>query len=442
MITTLLIAILGLAVIVLIHETGHFLAARACGVAIETFSIGFGPEITSIEKNGIRYRFAWILLGGYVKMKGEYAPGENDKEPDPDDFEAKVWWQRALIALAGPAANFVLAIVLFSVAFIVGIDQSDFPPLVGNVDPALAAPLMPGDSIVAVNGQPVRGWNEILQQVNLEGDNRFEVFRDDQTVTLSLADPGEDYFSQKGLLEAPPVVGEIVPASPAYRAGLQEGDRIMRIGADTVRTWSDINRLVQKSGQPEIEILVKRSGEKFTVSLKPQQDPLDEEQRRIGIWAQVVNYSEAYPVGKSIVFGSLMSVEMVRLSYIGLYKLVSGTLPVRENMGSIVMVVPMTQSMTKRGMGAVLRMFAAISIVLMITNLLPVPVLDGGMIMFAVFEAFRGKPVPQLFRIRAQQVGFVLLIALMLFVVMNDFEKIVSRNVAINSHPAIEQTQP
>ena len=219
-------ALVALGILVLIHEGGHFLVARLFKVKVEKFSIGFGPKLASFVKGDTEYRIAVIPLGGYVKMKGE---NPDEQNADEDSFSSKFWWQRALIAFAGPFANLIFGCLIFIFAFSIGNSYDDLYPIIGKVNTQEFSIFHQNDKIVSVNSQKIKGWSEIYTKIIDGKENDFEVLRDSQKIPLHLEKLNLEDFIENVLPKSSAVIGEVMVGLPAYQAGLMAGDEILEI---------------------------------------------------------------------------------------------------------------------------------------------------------------------------------------------------------------------
>ncbi len=427
---SLLLTILAFGIMIMIHELGHFLVARAFGVRIETFSLGFGKPIFNIERGGTNFRISWLPLGGYVKMKGENPDEEADGQWD--SFKSKTWWQRALIALAGPFANLILAILIFIVSFLLPQRLEDSRPVIGKAEGIWAAKLMPGDSLAAVNGKPVKGFGEAMYMLDITKENTLKLIRQGETMELKIPGAQKDSLIASLQPVAEAIVGDVSPGYPAWRAGLKSGDRITQVDSVQVIDWYQMRELIIGSKSPSVLLEISRGDSLLTRRITLEANILDNQNTRmIGITQhQPVRYSYHYKPGEAIVSGFTTTLRMIVMNYYGLYRLFQKPESLSSNLGGPVMIVTMSQSVGSKGMSSLLLFFGGISLILMIMNLLPIPILDGGQIMFCLIEGIFRKPLPLRTQEIAQRIGFSLLIMLMVFAFYSDIQKLVLRLIS------------
>jgi len=346
--------IIVLGVLIFFHELGHFLCAKAFGVGVEKFSLGFGPKLVGKSIGRTEYRISAIPLGGYVKMVGEQPDEEIDPDDRPFSFTHKPVGRRMLIVAAGPLFNFFLAIVIFFMVF----------------------------------------W-------------------------------------ASGLMVLQPIVGEVKEESPAQTAGLESGDRIMRIGDAAVNDWSEMGELIRQSEGRALKVLVKRGDEQIEMRITPEQQSMEnifgEEQRRYVFGVTAAGETISKRIGPFAAFKeSLVRTYLItKLTIVSVVKLVQGAVSVKT-LGGPIMIAQIAGEQVQQGAVNLLFFIALVSINLGILNLLPIPVLDGGHLLFFSIEAAIGRPVSLKTREIAQQVGILLLMMLMVFVFYNDIMRIVS----------------
>ena len=439
-----------LGILIFFHEFGHFLIARLFGVGVEKFSLGFGPRLIGKKVGITDYRISAIPLGGYVKMVGEEPDAKIDPEDIPLSFTHKHVVKRMLIVAAGPAFNILLAILIFFVFFaITGID--DIKPFIRRVQPdsvAQKAGLRVDDLIVSVDGTDIDAWYDIDEAVTeSEGKTlRLGVVRNGMLLEMDVQPElkqGIDLLGDSisyydigisAFPELKAIVGDVNAGFPADKAGLKKGDQIISINGIPIENWRQMQSLISSSGGAELTISVKRDEEVFKVNLTPQhvetKDHLGKAEKRylIGISTQQIDIPKADQVTKRLnpIAAAVKSMErsysvcvlMVR----SVVKMIDGSIP-KENLGGPIMIAKMAGDQAKQGLDKLVQFIAFISINLAIINLLPIPVLDGGHLLFFFIEAIKRRPVSIKVREVAQQVGLFILILLMILVFYNDITR-------------------
>jgi len=430
-------AIIALGVLVTIHEGGHFLVAKLFKVKVENFSIGFGPKLIGFKRKETDYRISLIPLGGYVKMTGEN-PDETIEDLE-GSYANKPWWKRAIIAFSGPLANFIFALLLFIFTFAIGKTIEDQLPVIGKVEQSTVFQVE--DRILQVNGEQVQGWTDIIKYSQENQSNSFLIERDGNIQKINTAGIPTTFWYQNVLPYAPAKIGEVSPGMPAYEAGLQEGDEIVAINGEPVSNWYDMRQKILEAASTSVDITINRNGHTFQKSITPEENILSGEPI-IGITQYLpVKFHEKYSLLESIRYGTLSTVNFTLLNYQALFKLIAQPSAIKDNLGGPVMIVSMSQQSAQKGWNSILTFIAAISLVLMIMNLLPIPILDGGHIMFCLIEAIKGSPLTIGTQMALQKIGLFLLLMLMFFAFFNDFSRIFKRSASLNEQK-IQQSQP
>lgn len=435
-------------ILILIHELGHFFVARWTGVGVERFSIGFGPVLLRWRGKETEYVLSAIPMGGYVKMMGEENPLEGGAATafDPKKaFALKPLWARFLIVFAGPGMNFVLAAVIFA-AVLATVGRPVWPAAVGKVaagSPAATAGLRTGDVVTGVNGRAVSYWED-LERIVAGSDGQpltLRVRRDDaeQTVTLTprrkaVTDPifkeAREVWDIGAGPQLVPQISSVAPDSPAARAGIQAGDVVVAAAGEPVYTPEDLVEAIRtRPGQP-FEITVEREGKRLALRVTPEatreKSPTGEEavvgKIQAGIATKAVRF-EAYNPAQAVIHGVERTWDMTVLTVKGLWKLVSRQID-SSNIGGPIQIATEAGRQAKEGMGSLALFTAIISVNLAVLNLLPVPMLDGGHLFFFMIEAVMGRPLSVKKREAAQQLGFVLLMMLMVYALWNDLNRL------------------
>ncbi|NNF05980.1 MAG: RIP metalloprotease RseP, partial [Candidatus Eisenbacteria bacterium] len=342
--TTIIFGLLVFSVLVIIHEWGHFAVARWVGVRVERFSVGFGPVVFSKTWRGVQYVISALPLGGYVKMSGD-DPRDRDAL-QPDDFFAVSWWRRVLIALAGPGANFLLAIVLGIVLAWVGITSPDAPNEIGSVDAGSVAAevgFQDGDVVIAVDDQPVTARSGfVLGIVEREnpGDASVTVLRDQSEVTLTVPESAfTDLFT--GLrFPFPPIIGDVAIGTPAYSAGLKVGDRVTSINDNAIESWTDMTELIRSNPDQEIQLGISREDKNFIVPVVPMGvENNGEVTGRLGIGAtSEQTFTRRFGFGEGVVVGTRAALMAVGMTFQSIGSLVTGGASLSQVSGPVAII--------------------------------------------------------------------------------------------------------
>ena len=441
---TILTAAVVLGVLIFVHELGHFLVAKRSGVGVLKFSLGFGPKLIGIKRGETEYLLSAFPLGGYVKMIGEDPGDESAEAADLErSFSRKGVGTRARIILAGPAANLLLPVAIFWGIFTFA-GQPYFLPIVGTPEkdsPAAQAGLAAGDEVKALDGRPIARWDEIKAAVQASSGRalRLTLVRSGQTVEMSVtprAMKTRDVFGQE--IEAWDLglhpllstrIGQVLPGQVAQQAGLQIRDRIVALDGTPVAEWEQLAKAIHASPGRAVRLTVERGGQRFDVTVTPQPTKQrtatgEEEIGLIGIGpAPESQYRRLNPLA-ALTAGLKNTVDLSVLIVQGFVKLVEGKIS-PKTIGGPILIGQMAGEVAQRGPVELLSFTALLSINLAILNLLPIPILDGGHLMFSLIEWFRGKPVSLRKREIAQQVGLVLLVGLMIFAFYNDISRLV-----------------
>jgi regulator of sigma E protease len=456
------IFILGAAVT--LHEFGHFLVAKLFKIRVETFSFGFGPRLFGRKVGTTDYRISLVPLGGYVKLGGDEsnAPIEGEGASDipaNERFDLRPRWQRILVAVAGPVMNVLTALSIpFAGAMFYGV-QAPPPPVVRQVLPGGAAEtagLQPGDRIVVFDGNENPKWRTIADDALLSPGQPIplEVERNGQRLKLTIKPtPHTEEGETAGFLDflpdygnVPIVVREVVPNSPAAEAGLRVGDRIVAVNGEPVKSAEQVTQTIREhKGQP-ITLRVERDGRPVEITATPRLLSPQETRERLGFTPdEEIPYQR---VGVTGAFGTAVDTnyEFIRVTGKALGQLFAGKRSVRNTIsGPIGIYRAASTSAIRLGWGGVFSMLGFLSLNLGIFNLLPIPVLDGGAIFLLLVEgllATVGMKISMTVRERIQQVGFVVVILLMVFVITNDLLKTASNWRGGDNRPAAPSPVP
>ncbi|HTM58223.1 MAG TPA: RIP metalloprotease RseP [Candidatus Udaeobacter sp.] len=437
------IPLLGL--VIFVHELGHFLAAKARGVRVLRFSLGFGPKMIGFKRGETEYQISWVPLGGYVQMAGD-SPGEDGSMPEgPDQFLSHPWPGRMLIAVSGPLANLVTAFVIMVVVGMIGVSYPDAPNVLGAVPDtsvAHARGLREGDHVIGLNGTRVRSWVEIFvlnSRVDHTRPVELKVRRADRVFSVPLsADQREPLFSSLQRPADPPLVGSVITGMPAYKAGLKDGDRIVLVDGDSIATWSDLRAHIGARADRPVHLRLSRGGDSFDVTLTPMNSTgRSGGPGQIGIEPPFHGfYVERHSLLESIDLGFHATLALVANVYRGMWLTVSRPLYYREYLGGPLFIAQAANEAARRGLDSYLQLLAMINIAIMAFNLLPLPVLDGGHILLALLQALRRQGISVRTYLNFQRIGLIVLGTLfILIVVVNDPWRVIQRQRALERAP-------
>lgn len=450
------IIILGL--LIFVHELGHFLVAKRMGVGVLKFSLGFGRRLFGFKRGETEYLVSAIPLGGYVKMVGEdprevvtdgtgRAFDHEGRLLDPErSFSHKSVWCRVAIVLAGPGANFLLALLLFWGVFAI-VGRPVFPAVVGRPQedsPAAVAGLRPGDRVLAVAGKPVERWEEVeaaIQDsqgkplallIEREGGRReFTVTPRLETFTDLFGDERQVWVIGVGPL-IPTIIGRVMEGFPAAVAGLRPDDKVIAVQGEPVQAWEELARRIHKSAGQEVVLTVERGDERFQVTLTPKASTQQDASGRavtvglIGISpTESFRYERVDPLTALYHAGVRTVDTTIKIGWV-LVKIVEGAIS-PQTIGGPILMAQMTGEQVQQGLLNLIFFTALLSINLGVLNLLPIPILDGGHLFFFLIEVLRGKPLSLRKREMAQRVGLALLVALMIFAFYNDIFRLLGR---------------
>ncbi|SHI50874.1 site-2 protease. Metallo peptidase. MEROPS family M50B [Malonomonas rubra DSM 5091] len=438
--TTVIAGILMLGVLVFVHELGHFAVAKWCNVKVLRFSLGFGPKLVSKQWGETEYLICAIPLGGYVQMLGE-GSGEHGEEAEltPEErrrsFADQKVSRRLAIVSAGPLMNLILPFLILPISFMSGVQMPTYleePAVIGHViaeSEAAKSGFMAGDQVLSVNQRAVESWNQTNKAfVNSAGDLlRFEVERDGKLLTLEIPEENNSLEGMQalGLLPMQQArVGGLADNMPAEKAGLQVGDLILQIGDQKIATWYDLKVVIQQYGGATVPLQLERAGQTISVELTPEQRD-GEGDFLIGIAPMQQTEVKRYGFVAAFEEGAKRTWELIELTVVFVQKLFSGSVSAK-NIGGPITVVQVAGQAAQTDLAAILSVLAFISIQLGILNLLPIPILDGGHILFNLIELILRRPVSIRVREMAQQVGIAMLLMLMVLAFYNDIVRLLS----------------
>jgi regulator of sigma E protease len=428
---TILTFLFVLTVLVFVHESGHYLAARHAGVRVQRFSIGFPPRLYGKKIGETEYLFSWIPLGGYVKLEGQNIDDENPR--DPRNYASKTVLQRFYILVAGPVANLILALLIMPLVFMIGVDTPTYrlgpADIVGSQANSVAerAGRLRGDRLVAVGEKETPSWSDVFREVTRQAllADSITLYAQRGGRTTSVVVPSAPITEGKAIGWQPliePVVGFVAPDSPASAAGLAPGDRILAVAGGRISRWDHIRTAIQRTEGGEIVLQVERGGETVLVRVTPG---FDEERGSWIIGISPGTSTQRHGVIASSRLGTARLWEITTATFVFLGRLVTGQGSM-DALGGPVKIGIVVGEAARMGVANLLFLMAFISLQLGIFNLLPIPALDGGHIFMLVLELAKGSPLSARVRERAQMIGFSLLILLILLVTYNDILQLVS----------------
>lgn len=441
-------AALILGFLIFIHELGHFLAARLVGIRVEVFSIGFGKRLFGFRKGDTDYRLSMIPFGGYVRMAGEDLPGQGEsaakkenttavvkpsEKVKGDALQDKSVPQRIFVGAAGAFMNAVVAVLLTIGLAYFGIYIESYlmkPPVIAYVQsgsPAETAGILPEDHIVDINGKPVETWEEAEIELLLNAFDSFliTIMRDNEQLTKIIPADQEKKFPFAGIGHASKVfVGGLSKDSPAQKAGLKENDQIIAIDNIQLSSIQQMVDAVNNSQGNDITLTIRRDDADMIMTLKPEYNE-DLERYMIGIafGSDPDKTLKTYPAGQAFKKGVELNLQMGTAMFGLVAKLFIGRESVNQ-LGGPIMIVDMAGKAARAGFRELVWLTALISLNLAILNLLPIPILDGGMILFLLFEAVFRKPISEKIQLAIQNVFFFLLIAFALYITYNDIVRL------------------
>ncbi len=427
-----------LAVLVTVHEWGHFIVARWAGAKVVRFSIGFGPVLFSrFDRRGTEFALAAVPLGGYVKIlderEGEVAPDEADKT-----FNRLTPLWRIAFALGGPIANFLLAIVLYWGLFVAG--TTDLIPIIAEPNaetPAFAAGLRGGEEIVSVDAALTQSWAEVsmalASRLGDSGSITVTSRRPGTTTATSHRLPIADWqrgvdepelFQSLGLVPTlPAIFGTVLEDGPAHAAGLRSWDRVVAVDGAPIDEWADWVELVRKSADKDLTIDVDRDGSIVQVVLRPTARAADD--------GASYGYVGVAPLLREMEYGALAAIPMslretaskTVMTLDLMKKMVMGLVSTRNLSGPIT-IAKVAGDSARSGWESFLRVLALLSISLGVLNLLPIPILDGGHVMFCLAEMAIRRPVPERVQAWGMQIGLAIVGCMMLLAFYNDLTRL------------------
>ena len=422
-----------LGVLVFVHEFGHYAVAKLCGVRVEVFSLGFGKRLWGFRKGDTDYRISLLPLGGYVKMSGEN-PMEA-RTGDPGEFTSHPRWQRFLIAIAGPVMNIVLAIVVLTTVYMVHFEYPAFwkksTPVawVESGSPAAAAGILPGDHISNFDGLQDPTWEQLDYRIALNPDQSLPVVlqRGAQVIHATVVPKasGPDEVGYAGMIgEAPVLVASVESDTPAQKAGIRPGDRLVSVNGKPLTALPELSKILEQTKNSPVDLGYFQDGKQLTARITPELMASEgsEKRYRIGI---------ALAVGKEV--GKLplpeafsRSLEECRTNSLLIFELMGKMIERKvsiKQMSGPIGITKISGEAAQQGFLPLLEVMALISLNLAVFNLLPIPILDGGLMLMLLIEGVMRRDIKQEIKERVYQAAFVFLLLFAAVVIYNDVAK-------------------
>jgi regulator of sigma E protease len=451
---TLLSTLVTLSVLILVHEFGHFFAAKSVGILAPRFSLGFGPRVWGFRWGETEFVLSAIPLGGYVKMAGmeddEASSTLEGGGPAPEEvpyertFDSKSLWARAWVISAGVIMNLLFAVITFAVlAFFYGESltpttrvASPDPAKVAGTGAAELAKIPYGARVLSVGGTQVEVFEDVVEAlVRAPGGPVQLTLENAPPVVLDLPSAQDRRAELVGALRASvdPVIGAVESGAPAARGGLREGDRVVSANGRPVRDWGELVETIQANPAKALAMEVERGGGRTSLTVTPDavRGRNAEGERvtigRLGVGPRQQPVYRKVGLLESIGVGFTQTWETTRLIVVTLKQLITGELSAR-NMGGLLTIGEASGESAQAGLGVFLGFLALFSVNLAVLNLLPIPILDGGHLMFLFIEAVRGRPLSVEARIRLSHVGLIIVVGLMLWANGNDVVRLIERH--------------
>jgi regulator of sigma E protease len=422
--TNTLAFVFALGVIIVVHEAGHLLVAKAFNVRVLTFSVGFGKRIWGMQRGETEYRLSVVPLGGYVRLGGENPDEATD---DPREFMNKPRWQRVLVYLAGPAANVILALVVFACLFMVGIEVMNLPntpPLIAGVEKGSSAELAGirrGDLITTIKGEAVDDWNDVLLSLIGSPDRPLPLTlrRDGQTVEATVTPKPipdqEEMGDLAGLLPSiRPQIIQVIAGQPAEAAGFKPGDEIRVVaGRPIVDSQAFVEAISKRPNQPT-QVEITRDGKPLTLAVTPSAAG------KVGVQ---IGFYQRYGPARAVVESARYNVQVVKDTFRILGKIFTRELSAKGALAGPIEIAAQSGAAARSGFKYLLHLMGFISISIAIMNMLPIPILDGGQIFILTVESVIRRDLSLRFKEVISQVGFVMILLLMIVVIWFDLMK-------------------
>jgi len=430
-------AVVVLGVLVFVHEFGHFITAKLLGVGVLKFSLGFGKKLIGWKRGETEYMISAFPLGGYVKMIGEDDNGEGGENPLSEEdkarsFAAQPLRKKAMIVVAGPLFNIILAFLICWMLFLTG-----FPTAIAKVravepgSPAAAAGFQAGDIVEKADGEGMDVWQQVADYVTQHPGKKidFEVRRAGNitkvaATPLNIEGKGRLGLSGSAIIEA------MVKGSPADKAGMMDKDRVIAVDGRPISAWGEMADIIKSSGGKELNFTILRAGQAIELKATPEMktDKTGKQTAVIGIQMGSDVETVAYNPIEAARFGFDRTVFLTEMT-VGLLARLVGGKEDASSLGGPIAIVQLSGRQARQGLTDYLLFMALLSVNLGVINLFPVPILDGGHLLFFGMEAVMGRPLSMRKREILQQIGLFILVSLMIFVFLNDIKRLLGLSV-------------
>ena len=440
---------------VVIHEFGHFIVAKLLGIAVETFSVGFGPRLIGFRIGETDYRLSAIPLGGYVKFRGENLEMIQGKSQGSiDEFLSHPKWKRLLVAVAGPVFNIATALAIPTIAILIGFQDSIFRTqdmtvgLVRSGSTAEAAGIKPGDRILGYGDNQHPTWEDFFIDIRLRPneDLPLRVQRDGQVLTPVVKLQAETIAGEQvGTIGVEPSldsvrVAQVAPDSPASRAGLRVGDKIVAVDGEPITAWNHFKDVLRRSNGRQLTFRIDRQASLVDLQAAPEKDERTGDYR-LGFFPDLTTYVKATSLATALRYGWDYNWRIARMTGFLITQIVKGQRSMRTALAGPIGIAQVTSDTYQAaGWSGTIELMGMLSLNLGVFNLLPIPILDGGAILLLLVEGLFGLlgiTLTMNVRERFQQVGFVIVMLLMGFVIINDLLRVGER--LFTSPPAQHQ---
>lgn len=420
MLLTLAAFVFVLGILVFIHEFGHFIMAKIVGVRVERFSLGFPPRMIGKKIGDTDYCISWIPIGGYVKLSGmiDESMDADSIKGEPWEFMSKPAWKKFLIIFNGPFMNLLLTVVILALMnYLIGVKEPAAPTIgtVANQTFTEQYGLQYGDRILSVNEAEVNSWYEIEKLAGKSDQLTLQLQRGLERVSTTLPATFIDDIEKTHAA----IIGEVLPESPAAGIGLQQGDIIISVDGQQIRSWQEMTTMIEGKASQEIALNWIRNGSIMTSTVTPVQEA--DKKARIGIGMSV--YTQDIGVFTAISSAFDYSVRLTVMMYQGIKQVFLKLVPFKDAFGGPIMIAKMAGESARLGIESLLFFIALLSLNLGLLNLLPIPVLDGGHIIYLFIESIIRRPISPKVKLITQQIGMALLLAFMVFVIVNDIRR-------------------